>query len=74
MSEPEHALRISRLEREVAALYQHLGIAPPQDSAVVSDEVRSLVSSGNKIHAIKLLREQQGLDLADAKRIVDEIG
>jgi ribosomal protein L7/L12 len=40
----------------------------------VSAEVANLAAAGKKIAAIKLLREQQqGLNLATAKRIVDEL-
>jgi ribosomal protein L7/L12 len=65
--------RVGRLEREVAHLYAHLGIEPPQASSFVSAEVRTLALSGKAIHAIKLLREQSDMDLATAKQTVDEI-
>lgn len=38
-----------------------------------SDEVITLAARGRKIDAIKLLREQEGLGLAEAKQIVDGI-
>ncbi|WP_040166051.1 ribosomal protein L7/L12 [Microbacterium gorillae] len=43
------------------------------DTADVSDEVLRLARSGQKIHAIKLLREQTSIGLADAKRIVENL-
>lgn len=42
------------------------------DEAVMAD-VRALIASGNKIEAIKVLREATGLDLTEAKRIVDSL-
>ncbi|WP_284735531.1 ribosomal protein L7/L12 [Dongia deserti] len=39
----------------------------------VLDEVRRLSAGGQKIEAIKLLREATGLGLADAKGIVDSL-
>ena len=45
---------------------QELDIDP-----AVLDEVKRLASSGQKIEAIKRLREATGLDLAEAKAIVD---
>jgi ribosomal protein L7/L12 len=42
------------------------------DSAVL-DEVRRLVGAGQKIEAIKHLREATGLDLTRAKEIVDSL-
>jgi hypothetical protein len=42
------------------------------DEAVMAD-IRALIAEGNKIQAIKLLREATGLDLTEAKRIVDSL-
>ena len=42
------------------------------DSAVL-DQVRKLNDSGQKIEAIKVLREATGLGLAEAKRIVESL-
>jgi ribosomal protein L7/L12 len=79
--------RIDALERRVAAL-EHAalrsgqGIAPQPvppaptgefHDGSVSDEVRILAASGKKINAIKLLREQSGLGLKEAKDIVDRL-
>ena len=40
----------------------------------VSPEVAQLAAQGRPIEAIRLLRQEQGLDLATAKRVVDELG
>ena len=73
MSDNVTEARIGRLEREVAHLYEHLGIEKPQPSSAVTPEVRSLVLSGKTIHAIKLLREQTGMDLSTAKQTIDDL-
>ncbi|GAA2239452.1 hypothetical protein GCM10010401_09890 [Rarobacter faecitabidus] len=39
----------------------------------VSEEVRALAASGKKINAIKVLREQSGLGLKEAKEVVDRL-
>ena len=41
--------------------------------AAVLDEVRRLSANGQKIEAIKHLRDATGLGLAEAKRIVDSL-
>jgi large subunit ribosomal protein L7/L12 len=79
--------RIDALERRVAAL-EHAALRsgqvgqPPSvaprptgefHEGWVSDEVRILAASGKKINAIKLVREQTGLGLKEAKDIVDRL-
>ena len=39
----------------------------------VSDEVIAAVDGGRTIEAIKILREQSGLGLADAKHVIDRL-
>jgi hypothetical protein len=39
----------------------------------VSDEVLAAVDAGRKIEAIKILREESGLGLKDAKQVVDSL-
>lgn len=40
---------------------------------IFSDEIIAAVDSGNKIQAIKLLREETGLGLKDAKDAIDAL-
>ena len=40
----------------------------------LNDEVQHLVAQGNKIEAIKLIRERTGLGLKEAKDLVDRLG
>jgi ribosomal protein L7/L12 len=73
---------VEELERRVAALEwaaRTAGQAVPSavvghpGDAGVSSEVQRLAMQGKKIQAIKLLRDQTGLGLRDAKDIVDRI-
>ena len=68
--------RIRRLEAQVAHLYRHLGLDPaaavPGAAGPIDAEAANLIASGNKIGAIKLVRERTGLGLAEAKGVVEE--
>jgi large subunit ribosomal protein L7/L12 len=76
--------RIEDLERRVAALERAVGHpaaptpVPGQPAGrpgelMASPMVRQLALQGNKIAAIKLLREETGLGLKQAKDIVDRL-
>jgi ribosomal protein L7/L12 len=72
--------RVEELERRVAALEwaargagQPVAPAAEPNSMGVSAEVQQLVMQDKKIQAIKLLREQNGLGLKEAKDIVDRL-
>ena len=43
------------------------------DSTEVSEAVRAAVAAGRKIDAIKLVREEQGLGLKEAKHLVERL-
>ena len=79
--------QVDRLQQQVEMLSRHLGL--PVDGApvhrtsdlpvsqvggvMVSDKVRGLVAEGKKIEAIKVLREETGLGLRDAKNTVEDL-
>jgi large subunit ribosomal protein L7/L12 len=75
--------RVSRLEEQVARLtaaYTGQSAAPAPPGAVaaaplptddVYSEARALAAAGQKIHAIKVVREQTGMGLRQAKDIVE---
>lgn len=75
--------RVDELERRVVALERALAQAgihrevplPPGgfNDGLISAEVRQLAQSGQAINAIKLLREQTGLGLKEAKDAVDRL-
>ena len=76
--------RVARLEEQVARLASALAERPtalalrgrrarPHRLAVEDAyaEARALAADGNKIHAIKVVREQSGLSLKAAKDLVE---
>lgn len=66
--------RVSQLEVVVQELCQRAEMDPVAllDHATgASERVRQLADSGRKIEAIKVHREETGLGLAEAKRVVD---
>jgi ribosomal protein L7/L12 len=74
--------RIEDLERRVAALERrahgaghpvHRPQAAEPHEMWASETVRRLAAQGNKIAAIKLLRDETGLGLKEAKDIVDRL-
>src|SRR5262245_44301208 len=70
---PSNRERLRRLEGKVDAILGHLGVTY-QDPIIasLSAEVRQLADDPNKkIQAIKLLREQSGMGLKEAKDAVE---
>ncbi|MCV7229796.1 ribosomal protein L7/L12 [Mycolicibacterium komossense] len=73
--------RVEELERRVAALEWgarnagQSGVVPVAQSpqSGVSAEVRQLALQGQRIQAIKVLRDQTGMGLREAKDIVDRL-
>jgi ribosomal protein L7/L12 len=68
------ATRLVRLERKLDAILRHFNIAytDPASPEGLSEEVRKLADDpAKKIQAIKLLREQTGLGLKEAKDAVE---
>ncbi len=73
-SDHEGHKRIRELESKVAFLLEHLGLAyEPGPEDMAPPEVIDLVRQGNKIEAIRVLREAADVSLKEAKDIVDEI-
>jgi hypothetical protein len=67
--------RLGVLEQLVRHLYEKTGIPVPdlQTLAQVSDHVRQLLASGNKIGAIKAYKDENGVDLPTASRIIESL-
>ncbi len=67
-------VRVAKLERVVASLLQHTGLAYTEDLRTnVPADVVALAREGNSIGAIKLYRELTGVDLKTAKEVVDSL-
>jgi ribosomal protein L7/L12 len=72
MEEDTHArIRIAALEHKLSHLYSHLGIAEPQDRAGITPEAQQALDAGNTLQAIKILREQTGISLGEAKAMIE---
>ena len=66
--------RVEKLERTVEFMLTQLKLDYHDQPPVKQHEdLRELVRQGNKIEAIKLLRERTGLGLAEAKAFVDAL-
>ncbi|WP_319457832.1 MULTISPECIES: hypothetical protein [unclassified Mycobacterium] len=69
--------RLGKLEQLVRHLYERTGVPIPDLQTLyrtdVSDNVRQLVASGNKIAAIKAYRAEAGVDLATASQVIDSL-
>jgi hypothetical protein len=67
--------RLGVLEQLVRHLYEKTGIPIPdlQTLAQVSDNVRRLLASGNKIAAIKAYKDENGVDLATATKMIESL-
>jgi hypothetical protein len=67
--------RLGVLEQLVRHLYEKTGVPIPdlQTLAQVSDRVRQLLASGNKIAAVKAYRDENNVDLATASRIIESL-
>ena len=65
-------VQIGALERKVDFLFQHLGVTFV-DTRPQLDDVERLVVAGDTIGAIRLYRERQRADLAEAKRAIEEM-
>jgi len=68
--------QVARLDRLVDATAAATGAAPaasppPEVAGVDYPEARALAADGNKIHAIKVVRDQSGMSLKAAKDLVE---
>jgi ribosomal protein L7/L12 len=70
---PSDAQRLRRVEQKLDLILKHLGVDAsrigPGDEP--SEDVRQLADADQKIAAIKLLREQTGYGLKQAKDVVE---
>jgi hypothetical protein len=67
--------RLGVLEQLVRHLYEKTGVPIPdlQTLAQVSDHVRQLLAAGNKIGAIKAYKDENGVDLPTASRMIESL-
>jgi ribosomal protein L7/L12 len=69
--------RLRALDQLVKYLYKQTGVPMPDLAALattdVSDHVRRLVASGNKMAAMKAYREETGVDLRTANQVIESL-
>lgn len=69
--------RLKRIEQLLEVIAARLDIpAAEVEEALglhISQEVRQLVDEGKQVQAIRLLREQEGLGLVEAKEAIDRV-
>ena len=61
------------IPKQGATVTAEIGSQELEIDAAILDEVRRLTDSGQKVEAVKHLREATGLGLTDAKEIVDSL-
>ena len=69
--------RLRALEQLVRHLYKQTGVPMPDLQALatteVSDHVRQLVASGDKIGAMKAYRDETNVDLRTASQVIESL-
>jgi hypothetical protein len=69
--------RLHSLELLVRHLYQQTGVPIPDLQAIatteVSDHVRQLAASGNKMAAMKAYRDETNADLRTAQQVIEAL-
>ena len=70
---PALKARLDELETRLKFIYRRLNLeyADPNSDPVLSPQIQEALRRGNKIEAIKLYREMTGVDLAEAKSVID---
>jgi hypothetical protein len=65
--------RLERMERNIATIAQHVGVAIEDPAAGVDPEVAELARSGDRMGAAKLYAERTGADFISAQRVVNSL-
>jgi ribosomal protein L7/L12 len=63
---------IDQIQGKLDALLTQAGVKYERPQVQLSPAVQGAVNGGRKIEAIKLLRRETGMGLADAKEIIEE--
>jgi hypothetical protein len=65
--------RLERLERNVRALAEHIGVALEDPAVGIDTDIIELARSGDRTGAAKQYVERTGADFVEAQRIVSEL-
>ncbi len=73
LTDAQIAERLQRLERNLARVAEHVGVALEDPSAGIDPDVVALARDGRRMEAAKLYSERTGNDFAEAQRIVNAL-
>jgi len=73
LSEAQLVDRVQRLESQLAAVYDRLGMPYDDGTAGVPTDVVDMARAGNRMRAAKLYAERTGCDFIEAQRVVNRI-
>jgi hypothetical protein len=65
--------RLERLERNVRAVAERVGVSLEDPAAGVDDDIVELARGGDRIAAAKLYAERTGADFVEAQRFVNAL-
>jgi hypothetical protein len=65
--------RLERLERNVRAVAERVGVSLEDPAAGVDDDIVELARGGDRIGAAKLYAERTGADFVEAQRFVNAL-
>ena len=73
LSEAQLIDRVQRLETQLRAVYERLGMDFDDGTAGVPPDVVDLARAGNRMRAAKLYSERMGCDFIEAQAVVNRI-
>jgi hypothetical protein len=73
LSEAQLLDRVQRLETQLRAVYEKLGMDYDDGTAGVPPDVVDLARAGNRMRAAKLYSERTGCDFVEAQSVVNRI-
>lgn len=73
LTDAQMIARLERLERNVRALAQHVGVSLEDPAVGIDSDIVELARSGDRMGAAKLYAERTGADFVEAQRIVTEL-
>jgi hypothetical protein len=73
LSEAQLIDRIQRLETQLRAVYERLGMDFDDGTAGVPPDVVELARAGNRMRAAKVYSERTGCDFIEAQSVVNRI-
>jgi hypothetical protein len=73
LSEAQLQERVQRLEEQLRAVYERLGMQYDDGTTGVPNDVVELARAGNRMRAAQLYSERTGCDFREAQAVVNRI-